>query len=252
MAMYKLITLKMAILLAVLPMSIFSQDIENKKFNGVTIDGFLLDIDGNSYPIKTYGEQTWMLTNLITSKYNDGTIIPEETKAKKWTKLSTGARCFPDFYIEFVDCSSCLYNWFAVESGMLCPKGWRVPSDEDWTVFENYLIAQGYNYDGSTSGNKLAKSLAHILAWKDGRYVGTPGNTDYPEKRNATGFSALPVGFRSFQTGELLFTRYCSRWWSSSESDSNRSFSRLLSDAFVDLKRDAIDKRMGTGVRCVK
>lgn len=82
MAMCKLIILKMAILLAILPMSLFSQDIKPKIFNGVTIDGFILDIDGNSYPIKTYGEQTWMLTNLITSKYNDGTIIPEEKKAK--------------------------------------------------------------------------------------------------------------------------------------------------------------------------
>lgn len=250
--MCKLIILKMAILLAILPMSLFSQDIKPKIFNGVTIDGFILDIDGNSYPIKTYGEQTWMLTNLITSKYNDGTIIPEEKKAKKWTKLATGARCFPDVYIGFIDYNSCLYNWFAVESGKLCPKGWRVPSDEDWTVFENYLIAQGYNYDGSTSGNKLAKSLAHILAWNNSKYVGTPGNTDYPEKRNATGFSALPIGFRSYQTGKLILPGYRYYWWSSSDSDSDSSFGRYLSNSSVDLKTAAIDKRMGIGVRCVK
>lgn len=252
MAMCKLIILKMAILLAILPMSLFSQDIKPKIFNGVTIDGFILDIDGNSYPIKTYGEQTWMLTNLITSKYNDGTIIPEEKKAKKWTKLATGARCFPDVYIGFIDYNSCLYNWFAVESGKLCPKGWRVPSDEDWTVFENYLIAQGYNYDGSTSGNKLAKSLAHILAWNNSKYVGTPGNADYPEKRNATGFSALPIGFRSYQTGKLILPGYRYYWWSSSDSDSDSSFGRYLSHSSVDLKTAAIDKRMGIGVRCVK
>ena len=52
-----------------------------------------------------------------------------------------------------------LYNYYAVETGKLAPTGYRVPSNDDFTTLVNYLIANGYNYDDTTTGNKIAKSL---------------------------------------------------------------------------------------------
>jgi methyl-accepting chemotaxis protein len=54
-----------------------------------------------------------------------------------------------------------LYNWYAVNTGKLAPVGWHVPTDDDWTILENYLIANGYNYDGTTTENKIAKAMAN-------------------------------------------------------------------------------------------
>ena len=46
-----------------------------------------------------------------------------------------------------------LYNYYAVETGKLAPTGYRVPSNDDFTTLVNYLIANGYNYDDTTTGN---------------------------------------------------------------------------------------------------
>jgi uncharacterized protein (TIGR02145 family) len=51
-------------------------------------------------------------------------------------------------------------NWFSVNTGKLCPAGWHVPSDAEWIQLEDYLIANGYNYDGSTTGNKIGIAVS--------------------------------------------------------------------------------------------
>ncbi|HBE40118.1 MAG TPA: hypothetical protein DDW27_02775 [Bacteroidales bacterium] len=60
----------------------------------------------------------------------------------------------------------------------------------------NYLIANGYNYDGTTTIQKISKALASETGWSYSNQTGAVGNTDYPEKRNATGFTGLPAGVR--------------------------------------------------------
>ena len=155
------------------------------------------DADGNNYSTVTIGTQTWMLENLKTTKYNDGTAIPNVTDNSAWINLATPGYCWYNNDASYKNSYGALYNWYTVNTGKLAPKGWRVPSQEDWTSLLNYLIANGYNYDGTTSGNKIAKALTSINSWRSKLTVeGTPGSSDYPEKQNSSGFSALPGGSR--------------------------------------------------------
>ena len=86
------------------------------------------------------------------------------------------------------------YITYAVNMGKISPKkGGRVPTDADWTKLEEYLIANGYNWDGSKEGNKIAKALAAKTDWESYTEAVTPGNA--LSKNNASSFSALPGGF---------------------------------------------------------
>ena len=127
--------------------------------------GTVADADGNVYQTVRIGNQkfvaqVWTVENLRTTKYNDGTPIPHLTDSVAWINDTLGAYCY------YLDTTSgniikkygALYNWYAVDTKKLAPKGWHVPSDEEWNTLQDYLIANGYNFDGTTTGNKIAKS----------------------------------------------------------------------------------------------
>ena len=121
-----------------------------------------IDADGNSYKVVKIGDQTWMDENLKTTKFNDGTAIPYTKDNSVWSAsvlASTPAYCWysDDTY---QNAYGALYNWYAVNTGKLAPVGWHVATDDEWTILGNYLMANGYNYDGTTTSNKYAKSLA--------------------------------------------------------------------------------------------
>ena len=119
-----------------------------------------LDQDSNYFEIKYFGSQLWAIENTEVVTYRDGTPIPEVTDATEWGNLTTGAWC----YYNNDPSNGKLYNWYAVAgihdndettpNKEFAPDWWHVPSDADWTTLENYLIANGYNYDSTTTGNK--------------------------------------------------------------------------------------------------
>jgi uncharacterized protein (TIGR02145 family) len=90
-----------------------------------------------------------------------------------------------------------LYNGYAIEHVNFPTSGWSVPSDTDFSTLVTYLIDNEYNYDGTTTGNKIAKSMASLTSWDTTTVVGAPGNTDYPTYRNKSGLSIKCVGRRS-------------------------------------------------------
>jgi hypothetical protein len=98
------------------------------------------DIDGNEYGIVTIGNQIWMAENLRTTKFNDGTPIPLVTNHEAWYKLNSPGYCWYDNdEKKYRDVYGALYNWYAVNTGKLCPKGWHVPSDAEWTELITFL-----------------------------------------------------------------------------------------------------------------
>lgn len=98
------------------------------------------DIDGNTYKAVTIGSQTWMAENLKTTKYNDGTSVPLITDFTEWFGLNTPAYCWYDnSEANNKETFGALYNWYAVETGKLCPTGWHVPSDDDWQTLVLYI-----------------------------------------------------------------------------------------------------------------
>jgi uncharacterized protein (TIGR02145 family)/uncharacterized repeat protein (TIGR02543 family) len=155
------------------------------------------DIDGNVYTTVTLGTQTWTVENLRTTKYNDGTNIPFVPDRATWASMTSPAYCF---FNNSTDATAnakwgAIYNWYTVNTGKLVPSGWHVPTNADWDTLQNYLIANGFNYDGTTTGNKIAKSMATKTDWNSHSDPGAIGND--LTTNNKSGFSALPSGCRN-------------------------------------------------------
>ncbi|MBK7713275.1 MAG: fibronectin type III domain-containing protein [Bacteroidales bacterium] len=194
------------------------------------------DIDGNAYGIVTIGSQVWMNENLKTTKYNDDTPIPYETVGGRWIELLTGAYCD---YLNTPANSAIygrLYNWYAVASTNpknVCPAGWHVPSDEEWTFLTNYLGG------GSIAGGKLKESgFAH---WIDPNTGAT----------NETGFTALPGGER-YLNGTFYDIGYLGFWWSSTIHISTYAYYVYMASDNSNLNRTNTNVVTGKSVRCLK
>jgi uncharacterized protein (TIGR02145 family) len=225
--------------------------------NTVSIKPFLgtvTDIDGNVYKTIGIGNQIWMAESLRTTKYRNGEAIPIVTDNSAWNALTTGAYCNYNNMndLDTISKYGRLYNWFTVaDSRNIAPEGWHVPTDAEWTTLENYLIANGYNYDGTLTGNKIAKSLASVTLWKSSTGSGDVGNTDYPAIRNKTGFTALPSGMRE-QNGSFYPERYYNTLWSATGLDAYRAWDRGVYYSSSDVFRNSYNKLVGCSVRCIK
>jgi len=189
-------------------------------------DGTATDQDGNNFEWINYGTQDWAIENAEVVTYRDGTEIPQVTDNTAWSNLTTGAWC----YYDNDSTKGKLYNWYAVmgihdddestPNKEFAPVGWRVPTDAEWTTFENYLIANGYNYDGTTSENKIAKAMASITGWNSSTTTGATGNDQ--SKNNRSGFNAFPESYRDYNgsfrydgDGDIAI------FWSSTSHDTN-------------------------------
>jgi len=207
------------------------------------------DADGNIYSTVRIGSQVWMGENLKTTKYLDGAAIPNVTGNTIWAGLTSGAYCW--YNNDAGNRYGALYNWYAVNTGKLCPEGWHVPTDAEWTILENYLITNGFNYDGTTSGNKIAKSLATATGWNSSTNTGSVGNTDYPAYRNKSGFSGLPGGFRR-SSGDFGTIGISGYWWSSTEYSASYAWYGGLTYGSTYVDRGYDSKGYGFSVRCLR
>lgn len=221
----------------------------NTQINADGKTGTVTDAQGNSYAIVKIGDQWWMAENLKVTKYNDGTAIPNVTDATAWAALTTGAYC--DYSNSTANGTKYghLYNWYTVNTGKLAPAGWHVPTDAEWTTLQNYLIANGYNYDATTTDNKIAKALAAKTDWTTSTTTGAPGNT--LSTNNSSGFSALPGGFRNY-TGSFNYLGNYGIWWSATEYDTDNAWNRTLGYSNAYLSSNFNDKQDGFSVRCVR
>jgi uncharacterized protein (TIGR02145 family) len=192
------------------------------------------DIDGNIYKAQKYGNQTWMIENLRVTKYNDGTPLNYVQDSLEWANSHAPFGYYLGLYTSltppqycFVDTSDmgkvkygALYSWFTANptnNKQLCPAGWRVPSLNDWEILRDWLIANDYNYDGTTTGNKVAISMA-TGDWIHNGVVGTPGDINFSEKKNASNFSIFPNRLRDFN-GNFGHPNSLSRFWSTNSGN---------------------------------
>ena len=223
--------------------------------------GTVTDQDGNSYDYLCYGDQAWTVENAEMVTYRDGTPIPQVTDNAEWASLTTGAWC----YFENNPSKGKLYNWYAVmgihdEASLsdatlrkeFAPEGWHVPSDAEWTTLEEHLIANGYNYDGTTTENKIAKSMASNTGWVfSSTEIGAVGN--YQSLNNSSGFNAFPEGFRSNNVGSFYDEGYIAFFWGSTEDNTIDAWARYLRGSGSNLSRSYDGgKQSGFSVRFVK
>jgi uncharacterized protein (TIGR02145 family) len=211
------------------------------------------DGDNNYYPVVQINTQLWMADNLKTTKFKNGTdIIPLVPDNTAWSNLRTPGYCWYDNNeASYKNTYGALYNWYTANTGNLCPNGWHVPTDLEWTTLENYLISNGFNYDGTTTGNKIAKALASTTLWTSSAITGVVGNTDYPAKRNATGFTALPGGTR-YSTGTFNDFGKDGYWWSTTGFSGTDVWFRFLPFNYSNVFSNYDAKWNGFSVRCLK
>jgi uncharacterized protein (TIGR02145 family) len=155
--------------------------------------------DGHAYATVLIGTQCWFAENLQNDNYRDGTAIPGNLNNSTWTSTTSGAQTVYDQgganEASNLTTYGRLYNWYAVTNGAgLCPTGWDVPTDAEWTALETHL--------GANAGDQLK---ATSPTW-DGT--------------NSSGFSALPGGFRSRIDGSFDNLGNNGYWWSSSPAGS--------------------------------
>jgi len=218
--------------------------------------GTVTDQDGNSYPYLTYGDQVWTVKNAEMVTYRDGTPIPQVTDATEWANLTIGAWC----YYDNDPSKGKLYNWYAVAgihdndentpNKELAPEGWHVPTDAEWSELENYLIANGYNYDGTTTGNKIAKAMSSTTGWNGSTSEGTPGNNQF--YNNSSGFNAFAVGSRYDNSSSFYNKNIEVAYWTNTEFEANSAMDRSLNFDIFSLRGHHNYKISGFSVRFVR
>lgn len=218
--------------------------------------GAVTDADGNLYTGIIIGNQEWSVENLGTTKYNDGTPIPYVSDSAVWYWRTIPGFCFYKNMtnIDSIKKYGALYNWYAVDTKKLAPAGWHVSTDADWRTLQKYLIANGYNWDGTTTGvnvNTIAKSLAATTDWYADTGAGAIGND--PTKNNRSGFSAFPGGSRSYD-GSFSGIGRGAFWWCSDVSlpTSSSSYSHMLYSYDASLWGGGSIKSDGLSVRLVR
>ena len=200
----------------------------------------ITDVENNTYNTVYIGTQQWMGENLKVSKYSDGTTIPNITDNTQWASNTTGAWCyFRDDAANNAKYGK-LYNWYAVSKTTngnknICPTGWHVPTDAEWTVLTDYLGG------ASVAGGKLKE-------------VGTT-NWDSPntDATNISLFTGLPGGYRDNSSGIYHDVVSHGYWWGSTEIDASRAWNRILRNGHAEASRDIFSyKGHGFSVRCLR
>ena len=202
-----------------------------------TLSAPIYDIDGNGYDTIIIGTQTWLKENLKVTHYRNGdSILPNITNNTygKYYDYNNSS----DSSITYGK----LYNFNAVEDQRnLCPTGWHVPSDTEWTVLTNYLGG------ASIAGGKLKETgTTHWISPNIGA-------------TNETGFTALPGGFLYFvqysTSSSFVYNGHYGVWWSSSIDTTNLltyAWCRSIYNNGSGITRDSVDQEFGLSVRCLK
>jgi uncharacterized protein (TIGR02145 family) len=195
------------------------------------------DIDGNIYHTVTIGTQIWMVENLKTTKYNDGSDIPQGTP-ETWPDLTTPAYCwYNDSADKYKDTYGALYNWYAVDPASnggknICPEGWHVPTDAEWDTLTTYLGGE------SVAGGKLKET--GTVHWIDNMYA-----------TNEFGFTALPAGSR-WSYEDFCCLGYGGYWWCTTPYDADNGWYREIDASSPYILINGQTKHKGMSVRCIK
>jgi len=213
------------------------------------------DIDNNTYNTVQIGNQCWMKENLRTTQYANGENIPMGSTIS----FTASYRYVPDSDTSNVSTYGYLYNWSALMHGApssssnpsgvqgICPNGWHVPSDAEWTQLSDYVGSQT-QYQCSANSAYIAKALASTSGWaiimSNLCAVGLE-----PSSYNSTGFSALPAGCYG---SNLSSFGSDADFWSATQIYGNFVYYRQITYSGAYLYRNGNDKSYGYSVRCLR
>ena len=206
----------------------------------------MIDTDGNQYDVIKIGTTSWSQRNLDVTRFQNGNIIKNSSSEKEWEEAGRNGQpawCYynndPDYGLDYGK----LYNWYAVkDSRGLCPFGWHLPSDAEWTT----MIQQ---FDNTASGTDRVQST---IAGGKLKSIGTKfWNGSNSSATNVSNFSALPGGFCN-SDGSFNNLRYNAFFWTSTENNISNAWLRLLYESISDVNRNYNVKSFGASVRCIK
>lgn len=213
----------------------------------VTCPPFVVDVDGNVYPIINIGGRCWMKENLKVTKYNDGTPIANGLSGNDWENASTGAYSVYDDDQANKDKYGLLYNGYAVTTGKLCPTGWVIPDDNEWKKLEFTL--------GMPSAELNLTGERGYDQFIGGKMKSTSSLWDQPNSgaSDSSGFSGLPGGIRN-DLGDYFVENQAGYFWSSTvyATDNNYMWFRNLYYQATGVYRNYTLKKEGFSCRCVK
>jgi uncharacterized protein (TIGR02145 family) len=196
------------------------------------------DIDGNVYKTIIIENQEWFAENLKTTTYNEGQPIEHVVNNDTWRSFTNGAYCWYDNDLSNKNTYGAIYNWYAVESGKLCPEGWRVPSDEDWTDLTDTWGIQSLAGGAFKARGTLDNGTG---LWK---------KSDELSGFDQYGFSALPGGSRRY--GHFSGIGLFGVWWTSTDYIDVAAFGRSMAYDSDSITRRPFYKTFGFSVRCVR
>ena len=255
----------------------YGQEISFRTYSSCPGAATVTDHEGNVYNTVQIGNQCWTRENMrcMTSP-STGTMILEfpagyysytgkkayyvngdSANTATYGLLYNWAAAIDTFNTAYGETSTISWDGLSVTfSGHrrgICPAGWHVPSNAEWTQLTTYVYNNGYQCSGCSGSNNvamvncIAKALASQTGWVNSSNTFAVGND--PSTNNATGFSALPAGFYS---GNYTFGTN-THFWSATQRDLARSCIRFLSrnDDYVSSTTAAL-KFYGYSVRCVR
>ena len=195
--------------------------------------GTVFDIDSNEYKTVRIGDQVWMAENLRTTRYQDSTLIGQETDPDEWKDLTEGAWCWFNNDDTYDIPYGKLYNWYAANSAKkICPEGWYLPGNSDWITLRDYLGGE------QVAGGKMKEP--GLMYW-------SPPNED---ATNSTGFTGVGGGIRQGTTGAFEDFNQKSYFWNS-QVDYQGFFYELSTNNGA-LVSGGSGKDTGVSVRCIK
>ena len=189
------------------------------------------DIDGNKYNTVQIGSQCWMRENMKTTKYHTGEDIPIVIHNSDWEYRNTPAMCYYNNDEANADIYGALYNSYVAATEKICPKGWRVPTFDDWDTLIDYL-----------GGKDIAGfKMKTFDGWSD--YAGINFNGS-----NESGFSAQPAGrryygFQNLGHGTFYWTAPIDTYW---------SYINIVSIWEQISTQEPMNRTEGLSIRCIK
>ncbi len=214
--------------------------------NGLYAEMGVTDYDGNHYKTIIIGNQVWMAENLKVIHYPNGDPIPLVADNTAWGNL--GNNNTGDAYCYYNNDANSIYgalytyaaaigaNWKKglVKNQGVCPNGWHLPSDAEWTELENYISSNGHS-----------ETVGTALKSKSGWNSNSNGTDNY-------GFNALPGGYRYYNDGSFYNVGKYGGWWSSTKEGSSGAYYRDLFYFSSNISKNVVNKLSGFSVRCVK
>lgn len=201
-----------------------------------TTNNTVTDIDGNVYNTVTIGTQVWMVEDLKTTKFNDGVEIPLLPENASIDNHPSSFYCWYENDIKYKIWYGAFYNYPAVTSGKLCPAGWHVPSDAEWTTLTDFL-------GGESHAGGLLKQ------------IGTSWNVPNIGANNYSGFSSLPGGSTSVGSS-FIGKNFLGIWWTSTIDENNINIYRSMFFDQNKIDRNGFQSKANTTnglmVRCIK